>query len=196
MHTFGSDFQWAKAEDYFQNLDKLISHINSHFDDIELLYSTPSDYTHEINKQNLAFPSNSDDFFPYADEPGAYWTGYFTSRPAFKGLVKSAGRNMQILRKFMLLWLTYDRQNPSREKMLISLREAEKALAVCQHHDSVTGTSKQYVIEDYKKTLLAAMEDTLFNAKEILRDIILKETKEETELIVTYNRNLSHWHEV
>ena len=26
--------------------------------------------------------------FRYADHPNAYWTGYFTSRPAFKGYVR------------------------------------------------------------------------------------------------------------
>jgi hypothetical protein len=103
---------------------------------------------------------------------------------------------MQILRKFMLAWFTYDHKNPVREKMLDSLREAEKALAVCQHHDSVTGTSKQYVIEDYKKTLVGAMDDTLLHTKEVVKKIILLETQEEPEEIFTFNRNMSHWHEI
>lgn len=30
--------------------------------------------------------NKTDDFFPYASDPHAYWTGYFTSRPAFKYL--------------------------------------------------------------------------------------------------------------
>ena len=31
---------------------------------------------------------NITSFFRYADHPNAYWTGYFTSRPAFKGYVR------------------------------------------------------------------------------------------------------------
>lgn len=31
---------------------------------------------------------NEISFFRYADRPNAYWTGYFTSRPALKGYVR------------------------------------------------------------------------------------------------------------
>jgi len=38
---------------------------------------------------------------PYADEPGAYWTGYFTSRPILKLMVKETGRYLQKVRNFI-----------------------------------------------------------------------------------------------
>lgn len=50
MHTFGSDFEWARSEEYFENLDKLIKYINNNYDDIELKYSTPSDYIKEMHR--------------------------------------------------------------------------------------------------------------------------------------------------
>jgi hypothetical protein len=28
----------------------------------------------------VTLPTKDDDFFPYASDPHAYWTGYFTSR--------------------------------------------------------------------------------------------------------------------
>lgn len=34
--------------------------------------------------------------FRYADKPNAYWTGYFTSRPALKGYVRSMSGYYQV----------------------------------------------------------------------------------------------------
>lgn len=100
MHTFGSDFEWTNSQIFYKNLDKLIKYVNSHPEyNMELKYSTPSLYLKEINEQKLTYPIKTDDFFPYADEPHAYWTGYFTSRVAIKGLVKRFGRAAQTYRK-------------------------------------------------------------------------------------------------
>lgn len=40
-------------------------------------------------EKNIAWTVKTDDFFPYADCPHCFWTGYFTSRPALKGLPAS-----------------------------------------------------------------------------------------------------------
>lgn len=39
--------------------------------------------------------------FSYADRANAYWTGYFTSRPAFKGYVRMMGAYL-LVRVFFL----------------------------------------------------------------------------------------------
>ena len=94
MHTFGSDFEWDSSPIFYKNLDKLMIYINNRKEDfnIELLYSTPSDYIEEINSAQQTYPTKDDDFFPYADRSSGYWTGYFTSRVATKGLTRQAGR--------------------------------------------------------------------------------------------------------
>ena len=48
------------------------------------------DYIKALNRQGLSYPIKTDDFFPYKED--GYWTGYFTSRPAFKGFVRKTGR--------------------------------------------------------------------------------------------------------
>lgn len=85
---------------------------------INALYSTPSIYTDAKHAANEQWPLKTNDFFPYvflflyaqfglvsflqlcalgcdcisssryADNPNAYWTGYFTSRPALKRYVR------------------------------------------------------------------------------------------------------------
>lgn len=85
---------------------------------VNALYSTPSIYTDAKYAANEQWPLKTNDFFPYvffilntqygllsfvlfcalgydcisssryADNPNAYWSGYFTSRPALKRYVR------------------------------------------------------------------------------------------------------------
>jgi hypothetical protein len=51
---------------------------------MRLLYSTPDQFVDAVHANNLSYTVKTDDFFPYADQPHAFWTGYLTSRPALK----------------------------------------------------------------------------------------------------------------
>ncbi|XP_004716876.2 lysosomal alpha-mannosidase-like [Echinops telfairi] len=85
--TMGSDFHFGEAERWFKNLDKLIQLVNAQQakgSRVHALYSTPACYLQELNKANLTWSLKEDDFFPYADGPHEFWTGYFSSRPALK----------------------------------------------------------------------------------------------------------------
>ena len=42
---------------------------------IKLMYSSPSRYLKAVNEADLSWTVKSDDFFPYADGPHAFWTG-------------------------------------------------------------------------------------------------------------------------
>ncbi len=52
-----------------------------------------------MNKVNKTWLSKIDDFFPYADDPHSFWTGYFTSRAAFKGYERYANNILQVTRQ-------------------------------------------------------------------------------------------------
>lgn len=45
--------------------------------EMELFYSTPSRYIDAVYQANLEWTVKTDDFFPYADNPYAYWTGVY-----------------------------------------------------------------------------------------------------------------------
>ncbi|MQM18748.1 hypothetical protein Taro_051744 [Colocasia esculenta] len=144
MWTMGTDFKYQYATTWFRQLDKLIHYVNMD-GRVNALYSTPSIYVDAKHASNESWPLKTEDFFPYADREGQYWTGYFTSRPALKGYVRTlsayylAARQLEFLRGRKSLGLTTD--------------ALADALAIAQHHDAVTGTEQQHVANDYVKRL-------------------------------------------
>ncbi|KAL5706468.1 alpha-mannosidase [Ranunculus cassubicifolius] len=144
MWTMGDDFQYQYAESWFREMDKLIHYVNKD-GRVNALYSTPSIYTDAKNAANESWPLKTDDYFPYADSANAYWTGYFTSRPALK-------RYVRVLSGYYLAsrQLEFIVGRRSSSPNTFSLGEA---LGIAQHHDAVTGTAKQHTTNDYAKRL-------------------------------------------
>lgn len=75
---------------------------NQYYDNklINVFYSTPSCYVKAVNEEansnDLPFPLKTDDFFPYANDPHAYWSGYFTSRPTSKRYERQGNNILQV----------------------------------------------------------------------------------------------------
>ncbi|KAM9251613.1 lysosomal alpha-mannosidase [Cariama cristata] len=156
--TMGSDFHYENANLWFKNMDKLIAHVNARQANgsrVHVLYSTPSCYLWELHRANLSWSLKTDDFFPYADGPHQFWTGYFTSRPAFKRYERLSNNFLQICSQLEALAGSAAREGPYGPGNSSVLREA---VAVAQHHDAVTGTEKQHVANDYARQLAAGWE--------------------------------------
>lgn len=119
--------------EWYTNLDELIDLVNAD-GKINMFYSTPSAYVDAKNAENITWSVKTDDFFPYADGDHAYWTGYFTSRPALKRYVRSSSALIQAAKQLDVL-----SQADSSAVQLFS-----KAVGVTQHHDAVAGTAKQH----------------------------------------------------
>ncbi|XP_028968293.1 lysosomal alpha-mannosidase-like [Galendromus occidentalis] len=148
--TMGEDFNYMDAHKWFSNMDSLIEYINRNnytverdgeYLEMNLIYSTPTCYSRASAHQNYSV--NRADFFPYAyPDEHSFWTGYFTSRPSFKYLVRWATgiyrAASQILSEIV------------QTGYLDSLRHS---LAIAQHHDAITGTAKQFVNDNYVKLL-------------------------------------------
>ena len=148
MFTMGSDFQYEAAGNWFVNLDAIIHHVNLD-GRVNAFYSSPSAYVAAKRAEAaVAWPLKTDDFFPYADGPHQFWTGYFTSRPAWKRMVRSASAAFQSLRQLGALGGSAAQPD---------LAQLEQALALAQHHDAVTGTAKQHVTFDYARRLAAGL---------------------------------------
>jgi len=154
FHTLGEDFAFQDGHMDFKNYDRLMKYINSQPQyNVNVFYSTPNTYIDTVNAQNITYPFKYDDFFPYADVPTGYWTGYFTSRTSIKGATRKLGRFTQAVRKLasQALWQNI---SPFTSNNFPQIDQAftllEEAMGNGQHHDAVTGTEKQAVAEDYK----------------------------------------------
>merc|ERR1719187_2008698 len=117
---------------------------------MNLMYSTPSCYLKAVHQSNVSLSVKSDDFFPYASDPHAYWTGYFTSRPALKGMIRKANGLLQACKQ------AESRNAHTDEDPRLMV--AKRSVAVNQHHDAVTGTAKQHVTDDYYLGLHRGMD--------------------------------------
>ncbi|OVA17373.1 Glycoside hydrolase family 38 [Macleaya cordata] len=144
MWTMGTDFKYQYANTWFRNMDKLIHYVNMD-GRVNALYSTPSIYTDVKFATNESWPIKTDDFFPYADRANGYWTGYFTSRPAFKRYVRVMSGYYLAARQLEFFKGRSD-SGPNTDTLA-------DALAIAQHHDAVSGTEKQHVADDYAKRL-------------------------------------------
>ncbi len=159
----GTDFNYMAAEMWFAQMDALISAVNVNQTRVHLLYSTPRNYMDAKLAQRTAWPLKppttpdglSTDQFPLANNPHWLWTGYFSSRPALKHFVRyasalfTAGRQLQAFTGGV-----GDALAPSNPLYVL-----ERALATAQHHDAVTGTSRQHVAYDYAKILSGGIAD-------------------------------------
>jgi hypothetical protein len=84
----GGDFKFMNAHLNFVSLDRMIDYINSNYDNITVMYSTPGMYLDYLYAANISWPTKYDDLFPYADHPDDFWVGYFSSRAGAKWQVR------------------------------------------------------------------------------------------------------------
>ncbi|XP_022132720.1 alpha-mannosidase-like [Momordica charantia] len=150
MWKMGGDFQYQYAESWFRQMDKLIHHVRKD-GRINALYSTPSIYTDAKHAANETWPLKTDDFFPYADYAHAYWTGFYTSRPALKRFVRMLSGYYLAARQLEFL--------VGRRSGGPNTYSLGDALGIAQHHDAVTGTAKQHTTDDYMKRLAAGSSE-------------------------------------
>lgn len=153
--TFGDDFQFENAYRNFVNIDALIDYCNEQYGgEIILQYSTPSEYISAINALDREWPTKTDDMFPYADGSDAYWTGYFTSRTLAKEYIRRAQAVYAGTNQFVSLEALTQK---NLADTLAASQEMAEIIGTVQHHDSVTGTEKQAVCENYNSYVYAGI---------------------------------------
>lgn len=180
MVTMGADFQYSSASTNFENMDLLISTINENqdsfiselfpdYDVINAFYSTPdmyTDYKYEELKTDpndeMKFEVKTDDFFPYSDCEHCFWAGFYTSRPALKRLERVGSSFLHVTRQVQSFFTTGLEGSDS-------ILELEMAVGLIQHHDAVTGTSKQHVANDYAKQLQSGIDNAASFVSKVIK---------------------------
>lgn len=163
--AFGDDFKFKNAEYQFSNMQRLIEYINSHETDVTIRFATLSDYFDavfaEAKAKAITFPPLfMGDFFPYADNGNSFWTGYYTTRPALKQLARRTEavlRTGELMHSFARLRLRSGLAGSLADDVWLdahdTLRYARRQTALVQHHDGVTGTAREAVVNDYSARL-------------------------------------------
>jgi hypothetical protein len=110
------------------------------------------------------FPVLRGDFFTHDDVREEYWSGYFTSRPFWKGYY----RHVESFLRATELLFTWAHILPQGDACAVpynteldhfeALEHARKMTGLFMHHDGVTGTAKSEVVRDYGTKLFHALE--------------------------------------
>ncbi|RUS73821.1 hypothetical protein EGW08_018414 [Elysia chlorotica] len=165
----GDDFRYSTRREWseqFGNLQKLMDFINKNGDmNVEVKFGTISDYfnalTKDVSKSKVSFPSLSGDFLPYNDRDDQYWTGFYSNRPLYKHVARLLQAKLRIAEiVFTMRMIKSDTLVAFKaENASAKLVSARRALALFQHHDAITGTSRKYVMKDYGHKLFSVMKD-------------------------------------
>ena len=161
---YGEDFAYNEADINYENIEMIMDYVNNNMKGkMKMIYSTPSQYFDSVLKSGVKFDKHINyDFFPYADNAHCYWTGYFSSRANLKGLIKQLGLYINIINK-LLFQIFMDKDIMKKNKKMIDnaikcIYLARENLGVLQHHDAVTGTSKEKTNKDYENMAIIGVE--------------------------------------
>jgi hypothetical protein len=136
MVSFGlsdgtSFYSWSTLSDYFRNVYQA---------------SVPE----QMGSNKVSFPTFIGDFFTYNDEGDDYWSGYYTTRPKLKLLIRQTN---QLIRHAEQLFVEARAKGllvaSEHSSMYDDLQVARQDAALALHHDAITGTSAVDVINDY-----------------------------------------------
>ncbi len=164
--NFGGDFTWenavkdpadARSGSWFEYLDGIIEGLNADpAKRFNASYSTAADYVAAKLAAGLTLPALVTDLFPYNDDGAGHnmWSGFYTSRPAFKGFVRETSAVLQSARQLQALVGGVADAGPTN-----ALFALERAMGVAQHHDAVSGTARQNVNDDYAARLAVGRAD-------------------------------------
>jgi alpha-mannosidase len=101
----------------------------------------------------------TDDIWPLGDHPHAYWSGYFTSRPALKRQVRFAtnllvaARQLEVVANLSAAQVGHASQKRSPPVGGSWTDSLEGTVGVATHHDGMSGTERQSVTDDYAQRI-------------------------------------------
>lgn len=97
-----------------------------------------------------------------------YWSGYYTTNPELKKVCKDFSRLVNLFRKIYAKHITAGGAENGNIKKL--LNDADELLAVMQHHDGITATSKYHIENMFKDRMNAkttAIIDAISDIKQV-----------------------------
>lgn len=150
MLPLGNDFEFEnynKESRVFKLIDLVMSKIYtenlSESEDINMKWSTVSEYFDTVVATKVKLPTYKGDFFPYMTirDSGSqyYWTGFYSTRPELKREIYESAN--------------YIRAAEISSTLVLNERFETRRSAISYHHDGVTGTCRSQVASDYHERL-------------------------------------------
>ncbi|XP_063231157.1 alpha-mannosidase 2 [Bacillus rossius redtenbacheri] len=167
LAPLGDDFRYDQQSEWdaqYKSYQRLFDYLNNNPNlNVQAQFGTLSDFFDAVRDEMspLQFPSLSGDFFTYADRDDHYWSGYYTSRPFHKRMDRvlvNYLRSAEVI--FSLAWSSsrHSKGLQAPESGLTKLlSDARRSLSLFQHHDGVTGTARDNVVEDYARKMMEAI---------------------------------------
>jgi len=150
LMPWGCDFGHEDAVTDFALMDGVIQYLEEHYDElgVHAFYSTADRYVKAMRAKDFAWPLNEYDYFLDSDNGHAYWSGYLSSRAEYKGYERFLmnQRTASDIAFSAVPPTTVGDFNGSLAKVEV-MREA---MGVAQHHDSITGTERTAVRNEYQ----------------------------------------------
>ena len=118
-------------------------------------HSTVSEYLssvrQEIEDKKINLNVFTDDFFPIEQNyKDSFWTGYFTSRGNSKRYIREFSTIVTFSNTLYAMDMFKLQDHTSNIAFLTNVSFMNSGLlSLMQHHDTITGTSLQYVADDY-----------------------------------------------
>ena len=188
MVSISRDFGWDDPGLLYANLDELVARSRADPSKrVKLRYATAEEHAaarrrgkglggsgggkkkkqEEGAARGAGWPVQQGDLMPYSDCKGCYWSGYFSTRPGTKRLVREASGLLSAARQ-LEAWVGGEvakaakaaGSSASSSSLALALPPTtvplERAVALMQHHDAITGTDRLEVNRDYRRIVSEA----------------------------------------
>lgn len=197
MLTLGDDFTYQNPDSTFGYVDKLIEMLNKHSKQafgikVKAFYSHVDKYFDARLSHGKKYSYYKGDFLPYVQKQENktgydYWTGYYTTRPLLKQMVRDLMTNLIHTKIFASLGslhnFNYEVKETGSLKMDSSLREGmlekdaltkvEREAVILLHHDAITGTNTDVTYKDYQSRIHKAQNELNAIKKRLLTDTFM-----------------------
>ncbi|KAJ0184385.1 hypothetical protein K1T71_000808 [Dendrolimus kikuchii] len=162
MVIMGSRFAYHDAGVWFRNIEQLIDHVNDKSvrsnAGLKLFYSTPACYLKAVYETTPNLPIKQDDFLPFTYDRHTHATGFFTSRPSLKYLIREGHIFLQISKQLQVLAKLFNNDKVFEQFNWI--------MGAVQDHKIITGGSRDSVIKYYVHKLHVAIQTSTLLIKQ------------------------------
>ncbi|XP_045531172.1 alpha-mannosidase 2-like [Pieris brassicae] len=159
---FESQTEFDYQYNNYLNIADFIN-VNQNIYKATVQFGTPSDYFKTVTKRHKTFPTLSGDFMNFAEinkKRPAYWTGFFTSRPMVKILLRrlqATLRSTEILFSFTSSLNAFRSYNKS--ELISKLIGVRESVARLQDRNVVSGTLPSKILNYLYNVILKTVKD-------------------------------------